>query len=631
MNGDIILKGLNIPLRSRQTKNLEYFMTAQKPSRRQARWSLFLSRFDFSLHHRPGKKSLKPDALSRRSDHKKGENDNENVVLLKPSYFKIQALKQGHTILSGPETDLLKRIREAKDMDEKVVKAVQELKGSSTKKIEGPEWAEEQGLILHKGKVYVPKDKDPRRKIIELHHDAYIAGHQGKWKTIELVSRNYWWQGMSHYIAAYTRGCNRCNRTKTFPAKPVGFLTPTEILSDVWQTVSVDFIIGLPECQGYNAIMIVVDRLSKMIHIIATTDQVTSEGTAKLYRDYVWKLHGLPIKIICDRGPQFVSKFMKELNSLLGIQNPSSTAYHPQTDGQTERVNQEVEQYLRLFINHRQDDWVEWLALAEFSYNNRVQASTRQTPFMLNNGRHPRMGTEPLKDGKIDTADTFVKNMEEARKEAESALKKAADDMAKFYDRHRGIPTKYKVGDMVWLDGKDLKTDRPSKKLDDKRYGSYKITKVVGSNAYELKLPTSMKIHPLFNVVKLMPYHPDTVGRKPPSRPPPVIKGENPGWEVEYIKDTRLFRNKLQYLIKWKNYPNEESTWEPAEHLKKAAKSIKKFHAKHPAAPRRISALTFDRLSFSPLINFTEPPLPLKPSKLNHICAHCGKCALDRG
>ena len=116
-----------------------------------------------------------------------------------------------------------------------------------------------------------------------------------------------------------------------------------------------------------------------MIHIIPTTDQVTSEGTAKLYRDYVWKLHGLPIKIVCDRGPQFVSKFMKELNSLLGIQTSSSTAYYPQTDGQTERINQEVEQYLRLFINHRQDDWVEWLSLAEFSYNNRVQASTRRS------------------------------------------------------------------------------------------------------------------------------------------------------------------------------------------------------------------------------------------------------------
>lgn len=143
-------------------KNLEYFMTAQKLTRRQARWSLFLSRFDFSLHHRPGKKSVKPDALSRRPDHKKGENDNENITLLKPSYFKIQALKQGHVHISGSEGDLLKSIREAKDLDEQVVKAVEELKQSPSKKIDGQEWSMEQGLVLFRGKVYVPKDMELR-------------------------------------------------------------------------------------------------------------------------------------------------------------------------------------------------------------------------------------------------------------------------------------------------------------------------------------------------------------------------------------------------------------------------------------------------------------------------------------
>lgn len=603
-------------------KNLEYFMTAQKLTRRQARWSLFLSRFDFTLHHRPGKSSQKPDALSRRSDHAKGNKDNENIVLLKPSYFKIQALNQGHATFTYAENDLLKEIRQAKNLDEQVVKAVEELKKSSTKKIDGQEWSEEQGLILFRGKVYVPKDKDLRRKIVEQHHDTYIAGHPGKWKTIELVSRNYWWPGMSHFIAAYTKGCDRCSRTKTFPAKPVGHLVPTQIPSDVWQHISVDFITGLPECQGYNAIMVVVDKLSKMIHIIATTDKITSEGTARLYRDHVWKLHGLPIKVICDRGPQFVSKFMKELNSILGITTAASTAYHPQTDGQTERVNQEIEQYLRLFISHRQDDWVEWLALAEFSYNNRVQASTRQTPFMLNNGRDPRIGTEPFRDSKMEAVDTFVKGMEEARKEAESALKKAADDMARFYDRHRGEAVTYKVGDMVWLDGKDLKTDRPHKKFEDKRFGPYKITKVIGPNAYQLKLPPSMKVHPVFNTVKLMPYTPDTIpGRKHPSRPPPVITGDKPEWEVEFIKDSRLYKGKLQYLVKWKNYPQEECTWEPPEHLKNASKAVKDFHTKHPSAPRRISAVTFDRLSFIPYTNYTTTPTPSRPCKIDH-CVH---------
>ena len=130
-----------------------------------------------------------------------------------------------------------------------------------------------------------------------------------------------------------------------------------------------------------------------MVHLMATHDTVTSLGVAKLYRDNVWKHHGLPDQIISDRGPQFVSNFIRELNKLLGIHTSPSTAYHPQSDGQTERANQEVEQYLRVFVNHRQDDWAEWLPLAEFCHNNRVQASTRQTPFKLNTGRDPRLGT----------------------------------------------------------------------------------------------------------------------------------------------------------------------------------------------------------------------------------------------
>jgi hypothetical protein len=421
------------------------------------------------------------------------------------------------------------------------------------------------------------------------------------------VSRNYWWPGMSRYIALYCKGCDRCNRTKTFPAKPVGKLVPTQIPKDIWEIISVDLITGLPESQGYNVIMVVVDRLSKLIHVLPTTDTVTSEGIARLFRDSVWKHHGLPQQVISDRGPQFVSRFMKELNHLLGIKTSSSTAYHPQTDGQTERVNQEVEQYLRLFVNHRQDDWAEWLALAEFCHNNRIQASTRQTPFMLNTGRNPRLGTEPLRTTKMEAVDSFLKNIQEARKEAAAALQQAADDMARYYDQHRSEAVTYKVGDKVWLDARDLQTERPSKKLDDKRFGPFEVLEIVGPNAYKLRLPTRMKIHPVFNTVKLRPYKGDPIpDRVTHARPGPVIKGNNPEWEVEYIEDSKLKYGKLHYLVKWKGFPKEESTWESADHLKSVPRIVKEFHAKHPFAPRRISALTFSRLPFQPYENFTE-------------------------
>ena len=322
---------------------------------------------------------------------------------------------------------------------------------------------------------------------------------------------------------------------------------------------------------------------------------------------------------------------MRELYGLLGVKGNPSTAYHPQSDGQTERCNQEVEQYLRLFCNHRQDDWAEWLSMAEFSYNNRIQASTRQTPFMLNSGKHPRLGTEPIRDTKVDAVDDFVKRMLEARKEAEAALHQAAEDMARFYDQHRGTAVTYKEGDQVWLDGKDLKTDRPSKKLEDKRYGPFTITKVIGPNAYKLQLPSTMKIHPVFNTVRLRPFIPDTIpGRVVDTRPPPVIIDDEPEYNIEYLKNSRIYRGKLQYLVKWEGYPHKKCTWEPVDALHRAGDAITEFHRKHPSAPRKISALTFKGLKFTPYQNYTTPPASsklfdwttgntLKPLKINTI------------
>lgn len=571
-------------------KNLEYFMTAKKLNRRQARWSLFLSQFDFQLNHRPGNKSMKPDALSRRSDHGRGENDNDNIVLLKPQYFQILATRQGHVIMTGAENSILKTIRQSKDYDESVVKAVEELKHSSTKKLHGEEWSMEQGLILYRGKIYVPKNETLRREVVQAHHDSPVTGHPGRWKTLELVTRNYWWPNISRYIANYVKGCDRCNRTKTFPAKPMGKLTPTEIPDGPWQTITTDLIIGLPDSQGYNAIMVVVDRFTKMIHVLPTTDQVSSEGIARLFRDNVWRYHGLPIKVISDRGSQFVSGYMRELNRLLGIQTAASTAYQPQTDGQTERINQEIELYLRMFVNYRQDDWMDWLPLAEFCYNNRIQSSTRQTPFMLNYGRHPRLGTEPVRETNIEAVEDFLQRMKAIQTEAKSALEQAATDMAKFYDIHRESSPNYGEGDKVWLEGKDIKTSRPSKKLEDKRYGPYKIKKQISPNAYKLQLPKSWKIHPVFHTSRLRPYNEDLIpGRKPPTPPEPVVMGESPEWEVERIDDSRKRYRKLQFLVKWKGYPNEARTWEPEENVANAKKCIRDFYQQHPSAIRNIS------------------------------------------
>ena len=179
-------------------KNLEYFMKAQKLNQRQARWSLYLSRFDFALKHVAGKSMGRADSLSRRVDWAEGvEKDNENQVMLKEEQLEVRAMEQ---LVEGPEKEIVKKIKEARDKDEEVIKVVEEMKKAGVKMLRNEEWQVEEGLVLKEGRVYVLKDKKLRMKIIQLHHDTLIAGHGEQQKTVELVTRNYWWPGVMKEI-----------------------------------------------------------------------------------------------------------------------------------------------------------------------------------------------------------------------------------------------------------------------------------------------------------------------------------------------------------------------------------------------------------------------------------------------
>src|SRR6266436_5983732 len=211
--------------------------------------------------------------------------------------------------------------------------------------------------------------------------------------------------------------------------------------------------------------MNVVDSVGKRAHFIPTTTTITALGAARLFLQNVWKLHGLPRSIVSDCGPQFVAEFTRELYRLLGITLSTTTAYHPQADGQTERVNQELEQYLRVFVNERQDDWDELLPMAEFQYNNHIHSSTQQMPFLLDTGQHPRMGFEPKQSpSHLETVNELTDRMNSALTEAKSALTKAQDDMSHYYNRRREPAPEYVPGDKVYLDGSNIWTSRPSKK-----------------------------------------------------------------------------------------------------------------------------------------------------------------------
>jgi len=312
---------------------------------------------------------------------------------------------------------------------------------------------------------------------------------------------------MSRYIRQYVSTCDLCLRTKLIRQAPVGELHPLRIPDSRWDTLSVDFVVELLLSSGHDAVMTVVDLVSKQAYFIPTHTTVTAEGAARLFLHQVWKLHGLPKYVVSDRGPQFIARFTKELYRLLGIKLVSSTAWHPQTDGQTECVNQELDQYLRLFVNERQDDWYNLLPMAEFQHNNHVHSATQQPLFLLDTGCVPCMGFEPQQNhSNLEMVNKFTERMRAAIDEAKSAIRKAQDDMKRYYDRRRAPAPVFKPGDKVFLNASDIRTTRSSQKLSHQRLGPFVIERQIGPMAYRLRLPHRMKqLHPVFNVVKLTP------------------------------------------------------------------------------------------------------------------------------
>jgi len=445
------------------------------------------------------------------------------------------------------------------------------------------EWREVDGIMYKEGKVYVPKDEKLRAEIIRLHHDTPIGGHGGQWKTVELVTRNFWWPGVTKEVKRYVEGYDAYQRNKNHTEQPAGKLMPNSIPEKPWTHISADFITKLPLAQGYDSILVVVDRLTKIVHFIPTTEKTSAEGLARLFRDNVWKLHGLPKSIISDRGPQFAAGLMQELNEMLEIKSKLSTAFHPQTDGQTERINQELEQYLRMFIDHRQEQWPEWLGTAEFAYNNKVHSSTRTSPFKANYGQDPRMGFEGRKKGKYAGAEKFVEKMKEIQEEAKVALRKAQKDMRKYADKKRSDADEYKVGDLVMLSTKDLKyqmVGRRTEKLTERFVGPYRVKEIISSNAVKLELPSTVKIHPVVNVSRVRQYVRQVEGQRKEQPALVIIEGEEE-WKVERILNKRKVRGKDKYLVCWKGFTAESDTWEGRENLGNAKEAINEFEKEY--------------------------------------------------
>src|SRR5258708_24456404 len=248
----------------------------------------------------------RPNALSQRSDHPCRKDDNANITLLPSNVFEVCNMEA--TLVDSRGNKLVECIWRSIDYNNTVVKALQELGAGM---LQSDEWERDRDLVMYRGCMYVPKDPQLHHDIVHAHHDSVMTGHPGQWKTLELVSHNYWWLGISRYVASYVAGCDVCNCCKSFLMQKVGKLTLNRIPSHHWEVISVDTIGELPESKGYNAILVGVDRLSKCIHAMPTVTTVDSAGCACFFLEHVWRHHGLRESSISVRGSSLWSNFSR--------------------------------------------------------------------------------------------------------------------------------------------------------------------------------------------------------------------------------------------------------------------------------------------------------------------------------
>ena len=400
-----------------------YFQTQKKLSPKQARWQDFLAEFDYRLEYKPGKANVVADALSRKAE----------LVTLS---------------MSQPKSDLVMRIKEGLQQDPLAKDLLGKVLEGKTRRF----WQEE-GILLTKGdRLFVPRWGNLWREVIKECHDSKWAGHPGVERTTALVQASYFWPHMRNDIEAYVRTCLMCQQDKADRQLPAGLLEPLPIASRPWESVTMDFISALPKSEGCGCIMVVVDRYSKYATFIAAPTDCKADEAARLFVKHIIKLWGVPKSIVSDRDPRFTGRFWTELFKMLGTDLKFSTSFHPQTDGQTERINSLLEMYLRHYLSAHQRDWAKLLDVAQFSYNLQRSEATGKSPFEIIMGFQPTTpnAIASTYEGKSPAAHKLAREWHEEADITRAYLDRAARRMKKWADsRRRHI--EYKEGDQVMV------------------------------------------------------------------------------------------------------------------------------------------------------------------------------------
>jgi len=555
-------------------------------SRQQARWSSFLQQFDFQWKYIKGVENPS-DTLSRLKIscqlcflH--------TLSAQSPTFPHTQAhalTAHRHAAIPTPTvptpspSTLLESIK--KHMADK-------LWSPSYRQLQ--RYGFQDGLFYHQNKVVVPPSF--QEQVVEMIHSSPLSGHPGTRKTIELVSRDFFWPKLRKTVRKYISTCDSCIRVKASQKHPLGLLQPLPVPDQKWWVVTMDFITSLPESQGFNSILVFTDKLSKMVHFVPTKDSCTAQDCAILFLSQVVRLHGIPKQVISDRDVRWTSIFYQTFSDLIGTKHAFSTAFHPQTDGQTERVNKTLEDFLRHFVDPHQSNWASLLPMAEFAFNNTYHESIKTTPFRLNYGIDPLTPWSyltPLEHSSkcyvqntCPNALKFSHEMQDALSKAKTALE-AANQRHKFYaDKLRTPAPSFSIGDQVLLSTTNLALKKgKSKKLFPRFIGPFTIKGQINDVTYQLHLPAQYKLHHSFHVSLLRKYEPKPGTVRPPL---PVILEEGTEFEVERIVDHNTVgrgKNKqIWYHVKWLGYDSDYNTWEPANHLKNSPLIVQEYWSK---------------------------------------------------
>ena len=566
-------------------ESLKWLLTQKELDRQQAKWIQTLSKFDIDIVYKPGRVSP-ADALSRHPAHRLSA---VSIVQTSPELLKEFA--------AAYETDPLYST---------VIPPTQSGIGSQTPSTVKPTDCRKQGHLWYKEvdgthRVCVPDQLALRHLVIRESHDAPVGGHFGIDKTIQRVEQTFTWPGMTADIREYVRSCDSCQRSKPVVGRTRGLLQPLPVPADRWEEVSLDFVTGLPRtARGHDAVLVVVDRFTKWAYFIPTQTTVDAKGTAELFHEWIFSRHGMPKGIVSDRDPRFTSHFWRALFDTMGTTLAMSTAYHPQTDGQTERMNRVMEEALRNFVEASQMDWDRCLPNLQFSYNTSVHTSTGETPFYLNYGKHPIVPAGLIRDA-LSQADRQVPATFKFVADLKASMTQATAQLEKSRGRQRGVADqrrqdqRYAVGDRVLLSTAHMAVPpNLTRKLTKLYEGPFVIEARIGENAYRLTLPDSVQLHPVFNVSQLRPYNDPArtfPGRVNEPSPPVVIEGENE-YEVEAVllhQDivNRQGQSTREYLVKWVNYSSLHNTWEPAVHLQNATEAVNRYLRRSGISKRR--------------------------------------------